>query len=65
MSELLNLNQLARRLGITKKWLKTEADNGRLPCLKAGRRYLFNLEAVNMALLKRTAEEQNGITFAK
>jgi hypothetical protein len=60
MSELLSLPRLARRLGITRKWLKAEADNGRLPCLKAGGRYLFDLAAVQLVLRKRASHNDNG-----
>jgi hypothetical protein len=57
MNELLNLSRLARRLGLTRKWLKAEADSGRLPCLKAGSRYVFDLEATQEALAKRVARD--------
>jgi hypothetical protein len=53
MSELLSLPRLARRLGVTKKWLRAEAEGGRVPCLKADGRYLFDLEAVEKTLRDR------------
>ena len=65
MSELLSLPRLARRLGITRKWLKAEADAGRLPCLNAGGRYVFDLEAVQEALAKRAAEHVEGVDHGK
>ena len=46
MPELLSLPRMARRLGVTQRWLRSEADAGRVPCLRAGDRYLFNLPAV-------------------
>ncbi len=41
MPELLSLAQMARRAGVTQQWLRVEAEAGRIPCLKAGRRLLF------------------------
>ena len=60
MSELLNLPQMARHLGVTSKWLKESADVGRVPCLKAGTRYLFDLEAVKATLAKEAAQSRQG-----
>ena len=51
--QLLQANTMARRLHVTLRWLKDEADAGRLPHIKAGDRYLFNTEAVDLALLER------------
>lgn len=58
-SELVNLRELARRLrrfGITQAWLKSEAEAGRLPCMRAGRRLLFNSDAVHAELLRLAAK---------
>jgi hypothetical protein len=55
MSELLSLARAARRLGVTARWLKAEANAGRVPCLRAGTRYLFDSVAVTQALSKRAA----------
>jgi excisionase family DNA binding protein len=60
MSELLNLSRQARRLGVTQQWLREQADAGQLPCLKAGKRYLFNPEAVETALSARAARTRQG-----
>lgn len=60
---LVNLRELARRLrrfGLTHSWLQQEADAGRLPCMRAGRRLLFNVQAVEAALLRRAAESEAG-----
>lgn len=51
--KLVPLLTMARRLGVTQKWLRVEADAGRLPALKAGARLLFVPEAVEAELLKR------------
>lgn len=58
-SPLVNLRELARqfrKFGITQAWLKDEAEAGRLPCMRVGRRLLFSVRAVEDALLRRAAE---------
>jgi hypothetical protein len=50
MAEVLNLHQLAERLGLSVDWLREQADAGRLPCLRAANRILFNPIAVTQAL---------------
>ena len=49
------INQVSRRLKLPVTWLRSEAEAGRLPCLKVGRRFLFSPEAVNRALLQRAS----------
>ena len=47
---------LARRFkpyGLTATWFRTEAEAGRLPCLRAGPRLLFDADAVERALIAR------------
>lgn len=58
--ELLNLPRMSRRLGVAQQWLKEEADAGRVPCLKAGKRYLFDAVAVQGAIASRAARSQPG-----
>ena len=53
---LVNLMGLARRFHLPAAWLKAEAKAGRIPVLRAGRRLLFNPEAVERVLLDRAAE---------
>lgn len=55
--ELLALPDLARRLRVPASWLKREADEGRLPHVRAGRQRLFNLAAVAALLADRAARE--------
>ena len=50
MSELLSLNRMARRLGVTQAWLRDYAEKGDVPSLQAGPRLLFNPAAVIEAL---------------
>ena len=53
---IVNVGKLARLLQLPAAWIKEEALAGRLPCLKIGRRLMFNAEAVRRALLDRAAK---------
>ncbi len=57
MSELLSLPRAARRFGVSARWLKAEAIAGRVPCLRADSRFLFDADAVTTALRERAARE--------
>lgn len=65
MSGLLSLSRIARRLGVTQRWLRDQADAGTIPCLKAGNRYLFNPEAVQEALAAKAARTRQGGNHAQ
>ncbi len=56
-SHLLSLPELAEALKLPQGWIKAEADAGRIPNLRIGKRYRFNREAVVAALLARAASE--------
>jgi len=56
MRELLPLFRLARRVGLPQNWLREQADAGVIPCLKVGRRYLFEVTAAEEALAKLAAK---------
>ncbi|MHC4947206.1 MAG: hypothetical protein ACYTG1_02945 [Planctomycetota bacterium] len=60
MTSFINLQQLARRLGLPMAWLRAEAEAGRLPCLRAGRRLMFNITEVEDALARRDDREGGG-----
>lgn len=47
MAELMTLPRMARRLGVTQKWLRQQAVDGAVPALKAGPRFLFSADAVS------------------
>jgi len=47
------LAQRFRRYGLSMAWLQAEAEAGRIPCFKAGRRLLFDPDAVERALIER------------
>lgn len=57
--ELMPLADMARWLRVPKDWLKTEAESGRLPCLKAGRVLMFHVETIEKLLAERAA---NGVS---
>lgn len=61
MSELLSLGRMARRLGVTAAWLRAEAEADRVPCLRAGKRYLFAATAVQDALAAKAARMRQGV----
>jgi hypothetical protein len=47
---------MARRLGVSRKWLKAEAEAGRVPSLRADRQFLFEPSTVERALAQRAAQ---------
>jgi hypothetical protein len=55
MPTLVSLNRLAAELRLPRNWLKQEAQAGRLPCLRIGRRLLFSVPAVEQVLADRAA----------
>lgn len=52
---LVSVVGLAHRLGLPAHWLRAEANAGRIPALRAGRRLLFSVAAVERALLDRAS----------
>ena len=56
-SKLTPLPAMARSLHVTQRWLRAEAEAGRIPHLRAGARLLFDAEAVERLLLERAREE--------
>lgn len=54
--KLLLVGPMARRLRVTVKWLRDEAEAGRIPHLKAGQRLLFDPETVERVLLERARQ---------
>ncbi len=49
------MHGLARRFGLPAAWFKAEAEAGRLPCLRVGSRFIFNIKAVEAALAERAS----------
>lgn len=62
--KLVTLGHMARKAGVTTKWLRSEAEAGRVPCLKAGDRLLFLPDAVIDILSQRAARYQSEETEA-
>ncbi|MFC1762239.1 hypothetical protein ACFL6U_09175 [Planctomycetota bacterium] len=54
--DTISLNRLAYELNLPFGWLKREAEAGRIPSLRIGRRRLFNLDAVTTTLSERAAQ---------
>lgn len=50
---LLTLGPMARRLRVPAQWLRSEAESGAIPCVRAGRAILFHAETVEGVLLER------------
>jgi hypothetical protein len=51
--ELLKTGQMARSVGVPVRWLKAEAEAGRIPALKAENVFLFNPDVVVSLLAER------------
>lgn len=59
--QLLSLPALAEVLKLPERWIKTEADAGRIPHLRIGKRYRFNRDAVVRALAERAAQSGKAV----
>ena len=55
-SKLVVLGAMARRLGVPTRWLRAEAEEGRLPHVKAGNTLLFVPAVVIETLVARAAQ---------
>ena len=61
----VSLPELAERTGLTASWLKDEAEAGRIPFLRTGRRVMFHPGAVERVLLERAqAGTESGVAHA-
>ena len=54
--KLLPTGPMARRLRVPVGWLRQEAEARRVPALRAGRVFLFDPNAVEIALLERAGK---------
>jgi hypothetical protein len=50
---LLPLTAMARSLGVSPRWLRGEAEAGRLPGLRADRTWIFDADMVERLLAER------------
>jgi hypothetical protein len=55
-SQLVPLNVAARWLCVPLRWLRAEAEAGRIPCLRADNQILCDFEAVQAVLLERARQ---------
>lgn len=53
----IGIAELAARLRLPVRWIKSEAEFGRLPHIRVGRRFLFDEGAVRAHLANRAATE--------
>jgi hypothetical protein len=53
---LLPLGPMARLLGVMPRWLRAEAEAGRIPCLPAGKTILFDADLVERMLAERARQ---------
>lgn len=58
----VSLDTAALRLGLPVRWFRREVTAGRIPYVQAGRRKLFDVEAVRSALLNQ-ADTRDGPTI--
>lgn len=58
---LLSLRRMAAREGVPSKWLKEEAEAGRVPGLKAGSRWLFVPSLVHETLRAMACPDRKGV----
>ena len=54
--KLLPLTDAAVELQVSSRWLREEAEAGRIPCLRAGKRLLFHVRRVEVILEKRALQ---------
>lgn len=52
---IVDLRGLSQQLGLSKRWLQSEAVAGRVPSFKAGGRRVFNIDAVRRYLAERAS----------
>ncbi len=58
VSILCGTRYVARKLGVPGKQVQQWADDGDIPCLRVGKRYLFNIQAVADALAGMAARSR-------
>jgi hypothetical protein len=67
-NRLFTLRDLARRFkrfGLSLAWLRAEAEAGRIPCFKAGRKLVFDPEAVEQSLLARARADAKAVSDSR
>jgi excisionase family DNA binding protein len=64
MSKRLLLNEAAEALGVTIHYLRTEVKAGRMPHLRAGNRYIIDVEQAEEYLKNKAMENMKPISEA-
>ena len=59
-TRLLTAGAMARRLRVRAAWLRSEAEAGRIPHIRAEDQYLFDPDAVDRVLVERAQRDPNG-----
>lgn len=54
------IRRAASALGVPIAWLKREAEAGRVPAVRAGRRWLIHLESAHAQLAQRAESSDGG-----
>ena len=62
--DLLPLRRMAARLGVPSKWLREQAESGKVPGLRAGNRWLFVPDVAADAVRSMAGDALAGL-FAK
>lgn len=57
---LVPLRKMASALGVPSSWLRAMAEEGKVPALRAGTRWLFMPDAANRAVVAIAEEAVNG-----
>ena len=59
--ELLTLRRMAARLGVPSKWLRDQAEAGKIPGLRAGSRWLFVPDVASAAVRAMAGDSMAGL----
>ena len=59
-AKLLTAGAMARRLRVRAAWLRSEAEAGRIPHVRAEDEFLFDPDAVERVLLERAQRDPKG-----
>ncbi len=60
LPKLVDAKLIARRYGVKREWVEAETAAGRLPGVRAGDTWLFDVEAVERTLLARAKRQGKG-----
>jgi hypothetical protein len=59
--ELLTLRRMATRLGVPSRWLREQAELGKVPGLRAGNRWLFVPDVASAAVRAMAGDAMAGL----